>query len=248
MTVRVLYVEDQLDDVFIVERAIAAARLDVVLYHAPDGEVALQRIAGEGQYSNRKTFPFPDLLLLDLELRLKTGFDVLEAVRRIPCAWQLPVILYSSLLSDKDVARGLQLGALASVRKTSQCNDLLAHLDKFARQQSEQWLVATAGQLSSFVDPATGWVLAALEIQFFEESETILKKPWALRSQKLSYTQVRHGKMRLARLRLLSYVSVESETLKAGRDTEGKTGKNRESSGHAGEEDVSEHKNLLKFI
>jgi hypothetical protein len=38
-------------------------------------------------------------------------------------------------------------------------------------------------------------------------------------------------------------VSVESETLKAGRDTEGKTGKNRESSGHAGEEDVSEHKN-----
>lgn len=156
MTVRVLYVEDELDDVFFVERAIATARLDVVLYHAPDGEIALRRIAGQGEYANRKTFPFPDLLLLDLKLPLKSGFEVLEEVRKMPSAWQLPVIIYSTSLSNIDVARGLQLGALAFVCKTAQCDTLLHELDKFIRKQFQQRVATAEVRLSPFITPPAG--------------------------------------------------------------------------------------------
>ena len=67
-----------------------------------DGEAASERLAKD---------PLPDLVLLDIVLPKKDGFEILEALRRDDHTAKLPVILLTNLGQKPDVERGLKLGA-----------------------------------------------------------------------------------------------------------------------------------------
>lgn len=68
---------------------------------AADGEEALAAIAAAT----------PDILLLDIIMPKKNGFDVLEALR-LKGRPDIPVVILSNLGQDEDVRRGLALGAV----------------------------------------------------------------------------------------------------------------------------------------
>ncbi len=53
----------------------------------------------------------PALVLLDLILPKKHGFEVLEELKRAPDTKTIPVIILTMLGSDEDIKKGLQLGA-----------------------------------------------------------------------------------------------------------------------------------------
>ena len=59
----------------------------------------------------------PDLVLLDLILPGKSGFEVLEEMKSDPQAPKVPVIIISNLGQDADLARGRELGAVDYVIK-----------------------------------------------------------------------------------------------------------------------------------
>lgn len=59
----------------------------------------------------------PDLILLDLILPQRSGFEVMEAIRGNPATSKVPVIVISNLDRDKDIERGKQLGAIGYVVK-----------------------------------------------------------------------------------------------------------------------------------
>lgn len=67
-----------------------------------DGEVAWQRLQQD---------PLPDLLLLDIVLPKKDGFEILEALRKQDRTKTLPVILLTNLGQKPDIERGVKLGA-----------------------------------------------------------------------------------------------------------------------------------------
>lgn len=67
-----------------------------------DGEAAAARLAKD---------PLPDLVLLDVVLPKKDGFEILEALRADKRTKQLPVILLTNLGQKPDVERGIKLGA-----------------------------------------------------------------------------------------------------------------------------------------
>ncbi len=67
-----------------------------------DGEVAWARLQED---------PAPDLLLLDIVLPKKDGFEILEDVRKQDKTKKLPVILLTNLGQKPDIERGLKLGA-----------------------------------------------------------------------------------------------------------------------------------------
>lgn len=68
---------------------------------AMDGEAAFDEL-------KKKT---PSLILLDLLLPRKNGFDVLKEIRQSP-EWQLiPVVILSNLGEDSEIKRALELGA-----------------------------------------------------------------------------------------------------------------------------------------
>lgn len=54
----------------------------------------------------------PDLILLDILLPKKDGFEVLEILKKDPATAEIPVILLTNLSQKEDIDRGLKLGAV----------------------------------------------------------------------------------------------------------------------------------------
>jgi len=71
---------------------------------AADGEEALTLLMEQGIK--------PDLVLLDLILPKKNGFEVLETIRQDPLLEKLPVMIISNLGQPSDIERGKSLGVI----------------------------------------------------------------------------------------------------------------------------------------
>lgn len=71
---------------------------------AADGDEALNFLIEQGVK--------PDLILLDLILPKKNGFEVLETIRQDPLLEKLPVIIISNLGQPSDIERGKALGVI----------------------------------------------------------------------------------------------------------------------------------------
>ncbi len=71
---------------------------------ASDGEEAINMLMDQGIK--------PDLILLDLILPKRNGFEVLETIRQDPVLEKLPVIVISNLGQPSDIERGRSLGVI----------------------------------------------------------------------------------------------------------------------------------------
>ncbi len=66
---------------------------------------------GDAAWTRLQQDPLPDLLLLDIVLPKKDGFEILEALRKDKRTKTLPIILLTNLGQKPDVERGIKLGA-----------------------------------------------------------------------------------------------------------------------------------------
>lgn len=121
----ILQVEDREEDVYLLKRAIQRAEVQADIQAVVDGQEAINYLAGHEPYSNREEFPLPYLILLDLKLPQKTGFDVLEWVRAQPTLRTLIVIVLSSSIDEGDLEKAYQLGANAFLVKPSDMHTLV---------------------------------------------------------------------------------------------------------------------------
>ena len=80
---------------------------------AIDGEAALIRLTDIIK-------EMPALILLDIMLPKKNGFEVLEAIKKDPRIKNIPVLLLSNLSQDADRIRGMELGASEYMVKSEQ--------------------------------------------------------------------------------------------------------------------------------
>ena len=109
--ITVLYVENEENDVLFMHRAFKRAGLDGCLHALPDGRTAMRYLAGEARYADRDLYPFPGLLLMDLNLPAISGFELLGWLRQQPEMQKLPVVIFSSSAHEEDMQRARELGA-----------------------------------------------------------------------------------------------------------------------------------------
>jgi DNA-binding response OmpR family regulator len=79
----ILLVEDNDDDVLIMQNAFKKASVPNPLRTVSDGEAAIAYLSGEGPFGNRKQFPLPVIVLLDLNMPKKNGLEVLQWIRQL---------------------------------------------------------------------------------------------------------------------------------------------------------------------
>jgi CheY-like chemotaxis protein len=110
-TCLILVVEDLEDDILLMRKAFQRASVPNPVHFVRDGEEAISYLSGEGKYANRDEYPLPVLVLLDLKLPRKDGFEVLSWIRRQHGLRSLPVVVLTSSTEIRDVNRAYSLGA-----------------------------------------------------------------------------------------------------------------------------------------
>jgi len=88
-----------------------------------DGAEALDFLFRRGTHTQALT---PDLILLDLQLPQKTGFEILEELEQDPDLKFLPVVVVTGSNNKADVNRCYELGANAYVVKPSDPGQYIA--------------------------------------------------------------------------------------------------------------------------
>ena len=126
----VLIAEDSEADVNLLRIAFRHAGFSRPLEIARDGEEAMAYLRGDGIYADRNRFPLPTVLLLDLTMLRKSGFDVLAWLQtQPPSLRRLPVYILSGSMRSEDIERAYDLGAHAYLVKP--CNlDALTDMAK----------------------------------------------------------------------------------------------------------------------
>jgi len=113
MAQKILIVDDEPNIVISLEFLMKKEGFEVVV--AGDGDEALAKVASFN----------PDLLLLDVMMPKKSGFEVCEALRADPARAALKIVMLTAKGRDTEVAKGLALGADAYVTKPFSTKDLV---------------------------------------------------------------------------------------------------------------------------
>jgi chemotaxis family two-component system response regulator Rcp1 len=113
---RILVIEDNRSDVFLLERALRKQDLRFELVHLLNGSEALACIHKQGVYVDA---PTPDLIVVDLNLSEYSGQDILHAIRSASHLAGVPVCVWSSSGSRRDVAALQDLGISRFITKPS---------------------------------------------------------------------------------------------------------------------------------
>jgi CheY-like chemotaxis protein len=134
--VQILLVEDSKMDVALTLDAFREAHLSNTIHVAHNGEEALQYLLGEGIYSDRKTYPLPIIILLDLKMPGIGGIEVLKIVKNTPEIKRIPVIILTSSREEGDRAMSYDYGANSYLVKPVSFEGFL----EVVRKISDYWI------------------------------------------------------------------------------------------------------------
>ena len=99
---------------------------DVNLQQVNDGSEAIEYLEGRGRFANRRKYPMPDILVLDLKMQLLSGFEVLLWLRQHPECAKIPTVVLSGSGQEKDVEQAYELGANTYFEKPSSFEDFIS--------------------------------------------------------------------------------------------------------------------------
>ena len=129
--INILLAEDNPGDVFIISNCLRDSQVTYNLHHVVDGEKAVEFLHQEGEYCD---VALPHLIVLDLNLPKKHGFEVLEEIKANPKLKKIPVIVLSTSRAMRDILTSYNLYANCYVSKPFEINEFMnaiRSLEKF---------------------------------------------------------------------------------------------------------------------
>jgi CheY-like chemotaxis protein len=146
MTGPVIYVEDEPDDAFFMERAFRQCAPHIELKILTNGQEAIRFFTEEFDGPQRQELK-PGLVLLDLNLPGSSGLDVLSEIRARPLLRLLPVIMYTSSNQQIDIVEAYKRGCsayLVKPRSPEKLRDVINAVAEFWIKENQYPPVANA--------------------------------------------------------------------------------------------------------
>ena len=119
-----LVIEDTEDQALLVGIAARHAHPGLDVRMARDGEDGIAYLSGTDHFGDRKKYPLPDLVILDLFMPEVDGFAVLEWLQTADPPIEAPVVVLTSSPDEKDRERALELGAAEVHTKPGSLDEL----------------------------------------------------------------------------------------------------------------------------
>src|SRR5579872_5237022 len=126
----VLLVDDDHSDLALMGLAIQRNDANIWLQTASDTQRAMDYLDGRDVYADRQMHPLPDLIILDLDMPLSSGFDFLDWRRSSPVSSALPVVLLSGSAYQGAIQAALSMGANAWFPKPARLQDWKSVVDQ----------------------------------------------------------------------------------------------------------------------
>lgn len=113
----ILLADDDPDDRQMAGEALEAAHVRNDLRCVGDGEELLSYLRREGDYAGDTAAPAPSIIVLDLNMPLKDGREVLADLKADPRLQKIPVVVLTTSSAPEDVESSYRLGASSYITK-----------------------------------------------------------------------------------------------------------------------------------
>jgi CheY-like chemotaxis protein len=122
----ILLVDDSENDLRLMRAAFQMAKCRNPVQELRNGEEAIAYLKGEGPYGDRQKFPLPIVVLLDLNMPKKNGYDVLTWARAQPLFKHLAIFVLTASMRAEDVETAFYFGATSYLVKPGDLDTLAA--------------------------------------------------------------------------------------------------------------------------
>lgn len=128
---RILIADDDNDDIQLTKDCFNENALPIHVNHVADGQILLDHLRRITEIPNSKDFP--QLILLDINMPRKSGFEALQELKQNSALRKIPVVIFSTSNATKDVERAYELGASCFVSKPNTLEEWCDKMGKLGR-------------------------------------------------------------------------------------------------------------------
>ena len=128
---RILIADDDNDDIQLTKDCFDENKLNVKIDEVADGQHLVELLQGKG-----KSYPFkdlPQLILLDLNMPRKSGFEALVEIKADETLCKIPIIVFTTSKSPKDIEKAYLLGANCFVSKPNTLDEWCEKMGQLGR-------------------------------------------------------------------------------------------------------------------
>ena len=131
----ILVADDDADDRELIKVAFEESGADTELRFVENGEELMHYLNRHGKYADEEKYPFPSIILLDLNMPRKDGREALREIKEHTKLKRLPIIILTTSTETKDVSKCYELGVNSYTIKPSNFSDLVS----FAKTLHAYW-------------------------------------------------------------------------------------------------------------
>jgi CheY-like chemotaxis protein len=139
-----LMADDDDDDCLLMEDAVREVFKSESFHCLPDGQELMDYLLRRGIYTDDEKFPPPDLILLDLNMPRKNGFETLKEIKEHPELRAIPILIFSTSKEQEQIELCYKLGANSYITKPMSFEDLV----KTVKCVADYWFGITELPLS----------------------------------------------------------------------------------------------------
>lgn len=115
--ISILIADDDADDRELIKAAFDENSTQHQVNFVENGEELLFYLMRKGQYADKTLHPFPQIILLDLNMPKKDGREALKEIKTDPLFKSIPVIILTTSMEEKDIANSYELGVNSYIIK-----------------------------------------------------------------------------------------------------------------------------------
>lgn len=113
----ILVADDDEEDRMLLEDAMKESRIVNTLFFVENGEELIKFLLNQPPYEDKKKYPKPGLVLLDLNMPKKDGREALKEIKDHPKLRRIPVVILTTSKAEEDILRTYNLGVNSFITK-----------------------------------------------------------------------------------------------------------------------------------